>query len=113
MLEKILSGEHGVVGLCVLLALGLIIRLIEFLWKIKEQKDKLSESSITDLTNAMKGNTIAIEHLDVRFQGLERTISDFPKLRNDMRRLYSAIKELAGDRWPKIRDEIMKDDFNL
>lgn len=32
------------------------------------------------------------------------------KMRLDIRRAFKAIRLIAGDRWPKIREEIMKDE---
>lgn len=37
-------------------------------------------------------------------------ISEVKKLRKDLRRFYTAIKLLAGEKWPEIRKELMEED---
>lgn len=110
-MEGILSLKYGIGGLCVLFTLSVFVRVGEFLWKIREKKETISESAIKDLTHAVQQNTAATQHLDRRLEKLEGMASDMPKFKTDMRRFYVAIKEVAGDKWPRIRDEIMKDEF--
>lgn len=112
-MEKMLSLEYGVGGACVLLTLMVLLKVGEFLWKLKEKKDSLSEAAIRDLTAAVESSTAATKHLDSRLQHLEKAIAEIPKFKTDIRRFYAAIKEVAGDKWPSIRDEIMKDEFSL
>lgn len=111
-MEKV-TLEYGIGGLCVILTLSILLRVAEFLWSLREKKDNLSEASIKSLTLAMQENTQAMRHLDLRLGALEKSVGELPKFKTDIRRFYTAIKEVAGDRWPRIRDEIMKDDFNL
>lgn len=80
--------------------------LVEFLWKVREKKDSASESAINELTEVVKKNTLAMELLDRRLDKLEIVLSEIPKFKLDMRKYYSAIKILAGDKWPSIRKEI-------
>ena len=112
-MEKILSLEYGVGGVCVLLTLMVLLKVGEFLWKMRERKDTLSETAIQDLTAAVESSTRAMQHLDLRLQHMEKSIAELPKFKTDIRRFYSAIKEVAGEKWPAIRDEIMKDEFTL
>lgn len=112
-MEKLLTLEYGIGGLCVLVTLSILVRVGEFVWSLREKKESLSEATIVKLTQAMQENTLAVKHLDCRLEALERSASDLPKFKVDMRRFYSGLKEVAGEKWPKIRDEIMKDDFTL
>ncbi len=113
MLEKLFSSNYGIGGLCVILTLGILLRVGEFLWGLREKKDTLSEASIKELTKAVQASTAAMNHLERRLEHLEKAVADLPKFKTDMRRFYSGLKEVAGDKWPKIRDEIMKDDFTV
>lgn len=112
-MEKVLSLQYGIGGVCVLLTLMVLLKVGEFLWKLREKKDVLSESAIHDLTAAVESSTRAMQHLDSRLQHIEKTIAEIPKFKTDIRRFYAAIKEVAGPAWPQIRDEIMKDEFTL
>jgi hypothetical protein len=102
---------HGVpallASLCVITTLQLLTRVGEFLWKMKEKKDQLSEAGVQKLTNTVDANTKAIEKLETTFSTLAETLSKVPKHDVDLKRLFSAVKIVAGDRWTKIRKEIM------
>lgn len=112
-MENLFSLEYGVGGACVLLTIMILIKVAEFLWKLREKRETVSEQAIKALTKAVQENTIANQFLELRMKTLEGTISEVPKMRNDLRRFYAAIKELAGpDKWLEIRDQIMKDDFS-
>jgi hypothetical protein len=107
------SLEHGVAGICVLLTIFILMKVGEFVWAILKEKRALSEDSVKKLTKAVEDNTIASRHLEDRLKALEQSAADLPKFKTDVRRFYAAIKEVAGDRWPQIRDEILKDEFTL
>lgn len=111
-MEDALSLKYGVGGLCVLLTIMVLLKVAEFAWKTKEEREQLSEKTVRELTKAVQENTIATQFLELRMKTLEGTFSEVPKLRNDLRRFYGAIKSLAGDRWLEIREEIMKDEFS-
>jgi hypothetical protein len=70
----------------------------EIFIKLKKEKESASEAAILALTEEVKRNTLAMEHLD-------------DKLSLDIRRMFSALKLLAGDRWQQIRKDIMENDL--
>ncbi len=110
-MDRFFSLEYGIGGLCVILTLSVFLKVGEFLWALREKKETLSESAIKDLTIAVQQNTAATQHLDRRLEKLEGVAAELPKFKTDIRRFYAAIKEVAGDKWPRIRDEILRDDF--
>lgn len=93
----------------VFLCAGLIKGIIEFLWKIKQEKDSVSETVIKELTRTIHENTMATQHLDKRLSEVEQTFSELPKLKMDMRKFYAAVKILSGDKWSDIRREMEED----
>jgi Tfp pilus assembly protein PilO len=97
VIENAFKLEYGVAGVCVLLTIMVVFQAFKFVWALREKKDNLSEKTIKELVIAV--------------QKLEQTVADLPKFRTDIRRFYAAIKHVSGDRWPTIRDEIMKDDL--
>lgn len=97
--------KYGVAGICLLLTIFVLVRVGEFLWSLREKKDSASEESIKNLTAAVQANTAAIEKINL-------LLSDLPKMRLDLRRSFGALKNLAGDKWPQIR-EGMKEDEQL
>lgn len=105
--------KYGVGGVCVMLSLHLLFRVGEFVWRLKEQSQSVSEKAVHTLTRALADNTHAMKNLDQRLELIEKTMAEFPKFKTDIRRFYAAIKHVAGDAWPLIRDEIMKDEFTL
>lgn len=110
-MEKFFSIEYGIAGICVMLTIMVLTRVAEFAWGLREKKETLSEASIEKLASAVENNTKAIQALIQRLERVETLVSEIPKFKTDVRRFYSAIKELAGEDWPKIRDEIMKDEL--
>lgn len=110
-MEDFFSLKYGVAGICVLLTIMTLFRVAEFLWKLREKKEMSSDIAMVDLTKAVQECTLSIKMLDLRLKAIETANSEFPKLRNDLRRVYTAMKEIAGEKWPRVRDEIMKDGF--
>jgi Na+/phosphate symporter len=98
------------VVMTIFMALHLIKGLAEFMWKLKRDGDSASETSIKNLTEAMSKNTTTMEHLDNRLKGIETLVTSLPKMKADLRRLFSAVKTVAGENWPEIRKEIMYDE---
>lgn len=112
-MEKFLSLEYGVAGICVMLTILVLTNVAKFVWSLAKEKEKLSETTIKELIAAVEKSTATIKHLDDRLVSLEKAVAELPKFKTDIRRFYAAIKEVSGDRWPKIRDEILKDEFTL
>lgn len=112
-MEKLFSLEYGIGGVCVLLTVMVLLKVGEFLWALREKKESSSEIALQNLTEAVQNNTVATQLMDHRLASLEHAISEFPKFKTDLRRFYAAIKEIAGDKWPAIRDEIVKDGFDI
>lgn len=92
-----------------ILTISVLVKVGEFLWKLREKKEALSESSVGKLTEAVEQNTFATKHLDLRLSSLEKSLSELPKFKTDIRRFYIAVKALAGDKWPEIRKAIMEE----
>lgn len=110
-MEKLFSLEYGIGGICVLLTVMILLKVAEFLLAASQKKETLTEKAVTELTQAVRENTRAVEFLEIRMKGLETGLSEFPKIKTDLRRFYAALKEIAGERWPTVRDEIMKDGY--
>ncbi len=110
-MEQFFSLEYGIGGICVLLVFHALIKIADIFWQQRQKQDHVSEETIKALTKAVLDNTTAAQHLDMRLGRLEQAVLDLPKFKKDIRRFYAAIKHLAGDDWPKIRDEIMKDEL--
>jgi hypothetical protein len=111
-MEDLFSLKYGIGGICVLLTLMVLVRVAEFVYSLHEKRESLSENAITELTKAVQENTFAVKMLDARIATVETSMSELPKLKNDLRRSFCAVKEIAGDDWPRIRDVIMKDGYN-
>lgn len=101
-----INTEEGIevllLSIVVLMAFYICLRLIEFFWKQYTSKSEKTDEAIKKLTRAVEENTKSLKSLDGH-------ISEFPKLKTDLNRLYTATKMLAGDQWPQIREEIMQD----
>lgn len=96
-------------AISIILALQLFFRVGEFLWKIVKDKHAITDTTMKKLTTAVYENTDTLKHLEGEIRRLESALSELPKLKTDMRRLFNAAKIMAGPDWSEIRDEIMKD----
>lgn len=110
---EFLKPEYGLAGICILLTISILVKVGEFLWKLREKKESASDEAVKSLILAVNKNTFAIEHLEGKFQGLEKTLSEFPKIKVDLRRYFQAMKLVSGDQWPEIRKQIMEDEIIL
>lgn len=115
MIEKLfLNTEGGVPALLasivIILALHLLTRVAEFLWGFVKKKSELSEQSINRLATSLEANTKAVEKLDLRIREAEETIAEIPKFKQDLRRLFTAVKHIAGEEWVEIRKSILEDE---
>ncbi len=111
LLTTINSSDSGgvLLSLCLILTFQLVFNVIKFLWSIKKEKEQLSEKTIAMLVSTVSENTSALKHLDIQIKKLESTFAELPKFKLDLRRLYHAMKLVAGEEWVEIRNEIMRD----
>lgn len=114
-MEKVLDGEHGVsgllAGLIVVLCLHLLTKLGHFIWEFFNKKQEVTEDAIKNLTSVLSANTAATHSLEERLRVIDDELKELSKFKIDVRLLISAIKELAGDKWPDIRKIIIEDKF--
>lgn len=94
---KEISSKYGLVGIVIMLAIMVVIRVGEYLMKVKDRRDAVTEKSLQQLTAAVTR--------------LEHTMSEIPKIKTDVRRFYAAVKIISGENWQKVRDEILKEDM--
>lgn len=108
-----IDKDNGIAGLltsiAVILSLHLVMRVGSFLWGLKVEKDRLSEQTVKDLVKSVGENTTAVDDLRLEVKRFEAAVAEIPKLKLDLRRLYAALKIIAGEEWPNIRKEIMQD----
>jgi hypothetical protein len=112
--EKFLDVQHGVptllASIVIILALHLFAKVGEFLWGFVKKSGEISDQSIKDLTVEIQINTKAVTKLEGRLNEIERLISEIPKFKTDLRRLFLAVKQISGEDWPNIRRSIMEDE---
>lgn len=110
---ELIDTQHGssslLAGIAVVLCLHLIFKVGEFLWNMLKKKSELSDLSVERLTNALKVNTSAVEKLEHEINRVKQDLSQIPHLKRSLNRAFSAIKMMAGEEWPKIREGIVDD----
>ncbi len=99
-------------GLIIILALHLIVKVAEFIVDVLKKKNELTEKNIAHLISALSLNTEAVHALEVRMRKVEDQITEASKIKIDIRRLFLAIKVLAGDQWTDLKKSITEDDFH-
>ncbi len=121
-MESLIDSKNGVTvllaGLIIMLALHLFLKLGEFIFKVFEKKEELKEStmvnlkvSIDHLSTALATNIQATHILEDRMRSVEGGLSEFSKVKTNVRQAFAALKFLAGEDWPKIKKEIIEDNL--
>lgn len=104
--EGLFNLKYGVAGVCVMLCLLFLLKVLEIWMKAKDRKEELSDKALTDLTFAARDLTAQLKCINDRMVLMEST---FKKFDLDMRRLYAALKLVAGEGWTEISEKIRKD----
>lgn len=111
-MEGLIDTQHGtsalLAGIVVVLCLHLLAKIGEFLFEMFKKKEETTEKNLERLTEALKANTELVQKLDSRITAIERDLNEVLKFRIDFRRLFSAVKFIAGDQWPEAK-KAMKD----
>lgn len=115
-MEGFLDSSHGLstllASVVIILALHLFFKFAEFVWGIMNKKNEVSEQSIERLSLSLAQNTQALQGLQVQMKEIERDLSEMPKFKLDLRRAFSAVKLVSGDKWSEIRKIIMEDEIS-
>lgn len=116
-MESLIDSQHGtptlLATIAAVLCLHLLMKMGEFMWAFLKTKNDASEETISNLTKALKLNTLSIDKLELRLSNIDKEISALPKYKLDIRRMFAAVKTLAGDEWVDIRKQIMDEDLDI
>lgn len=88
-------------GLIIIVALHLVKDLAKMAWEAFKKKDEKTDLAVQ-----------AIGKVEHRIAMVERDMNEVLKFRNDFKRLFEAIKILAGDKWPEVSKKIREDDLS-
>lgn len=114
-MESLVDSQHGsstlLAGIAIVLCLHLFLKISEFLWNMAKKKSDLSDLSIEKLTVALNHSTSAIEKLEHEIISVKKDIAQIPRFKHDLRRAFMAIRIISGEKWPKIREELMEIEF--
>ncbi len=114
-MEGLVDSQHGsstlLAGIAVMLCLHFVFKVGEFLWNMLKKKSELSDLSVEKLTTAINHGTNAIEKLEHELISLKKDMAQIPRFKHDLRRAFMAIRIISGEKWPKIREELMDIEF--
>lgn len=113
-MDLLTNPQNGVIpllaGIAVVLSLQLVVRVGQFVFDLVKRKSESSDSKIVEMATMLQQNTVAVNELRSLIRGLERELSEIHKYRMDTQKLFSAVKLMAGKKWPEIR-KAMEDDI--
>jgi hypothetical protein len=78
-LEKFLSSEYGLAGICVLLTIQILVKVGEFVWSLQRKRQRHSDAKLLKLENDLKRAFFVLKTL------------------------------AGPERWPSIREEFTKE----
>ncbi len=113
-MENLLESQHGIAAIlasiAVLLCLHFLKGVGEFLFELFKKKAEDTGKEITQISLALNQNTQAVRDLRIQIGVLERELVEVHKFKSDSQKLFSAIKIIAGKRWPDVR-KAMEEDY--
>lgn len=113
-MEQLLAKE-GVAGLIVILCLHLLLNIGKFIYHFFDKKradtDRATELKITKVDLTLQQLNDATRELRVQIGILERELKEVAKFKSDSQKLFSAVKIIAGKRWPEVRKAMLEDDL--
>jgi hypothetical protein len=112
-LEALLDTQHGstvlLACLVVVLCLLLLSKLGELVLKFFEKKGDKDETKITEVSIALQANSEAVRELRVQVGVLLVEITQLRERNRDIDKVFSAVKILAGKKWPSVRKAMEQD----
>lgn len=101
-MEGLVETGHGptvlIAGLVIVLCLHLVVKFLEIGLKIFQKK-----SEATDQT---KIDVIRLEH---ELKNINKNLRELLKLKDDVNNAFTAIKIMAGKKWPEISKRVRED----
>jgi uncharacterized protein YlxW (UPF0749 family) len=105
--NALINSQDGIPALlasiAVVLSLHLVVTLGKFAFDVFKKKSEKSDQEITEISLALNRNTDAVRQLQVQISVLEQELKEVRKFKLDTQRLFSAVKIMAGKKWPEIR----------
>lgn len=115
-MENLVNSQHSLetilASLCVVITLHLVAKVGQLLWSIFKKKDETNDKAMIRVIETLGANTQALNHLAARTDSMEKVLKEVVKYKKDIRKLFTAIKVMAGDEWSEIRKSIIEDDFS-
>ncbi len=112
-MESLIDSQHGpailLASLVVILALNFFAKIGEFVFNMFKKKSEGVDQEITKIDISLTQNTQVMRELRIQVQQLERELSDVHKLNADIQKLFSALKYLAGKKWPEVKKVMAED----
>ena len=119
--EKFIDTNHGLTvllaGLIIAISLFSFIELLKFFREMRKEKDQVTEATMLNLKNSIENlttqiatNISATHLLEERMRSLEEQLKEFDKSKVDVRRFFAAVKAVAGEDWPMVRQAILDDE---
>lgn len=108
-----LIAKHGIEGLVIILCVHLVFNVGKFVFHLFDKKradtEKATDHKITKLDLTLQQFDGAVRELRVQIGLLEKELIEVHKFKSDSQKLFSAVKILAGKRWPEVRKALLED----
>lgn len=111
-MESLVTGDRGIAGLLagiiLVLCFNLLMHIGRIMFDFMSKKNQVSENNVQKLTDTIEATQKTLSDFQNRLTSIERDMNEVLKFRVDFRRLFAALKFIAGDRWPEAK-KAMKD----
>ena len=112
---EFIDSQHGVTvllaSIVIVLCFQFIAKIGEIIWDVFRKKGEMSEKIITEMSMALRANTEAVRELRVQLSVIDQELTEMKKFKVDARRLFAAVKVIAGPKWAEVRKAMEEDDI--
>lgn len=98
-------------SLAVILALNLIFAVGKFVFELVKKKSDDSDKSLARLTALRESDSVSLAKMDTKLAEIEKDLHEIREIKKHLRRIFTAVKLLSGEKWADIRKVIMEDDL--
>ena len=112
-METVIDSQHGttvlLAGIAIVLVLNLVVSIGKFFVQALAKKSESNDHHITKIDMTLGQVNESVKELRLQIGHLDRELVEVRKFKSDSQKLFSAIKILAGEDWPKVRKGIEDD----
>jgi hypothetical protein len=112
-MDNLIDSQHGIgmllATVVIFLGLHFILNTAKLVISLLKEKSDGSNQHLTKLDLTLAQVNDSVRDLRIQLGILERELGEVHKFKSDTQKIFSAIKFMAGEDWPRIRKALEED----